>query len=48
MVRSFEAKSEMKLSQKMEVYEENRQSQLKCMLAKLQEHVSAYLLYLYQ
>ncbi|BFY99803.1 hypothetical protein BsWGS_02843 [Bradybaena similaris] len=38
MVRSFEAKSEMKLSQKMEVYEENRQSQLKCMLAKLQEH----------
>lgn len=38
MVRSFEAKSEMKLSQKMEVYEENRQSQLKSMLAKLQEH----------
>uniref|UniRef100_A0A0B7AQT6 Stathmin n=1 Tax=Arion vulgaris TaxID=1028688 RepID=A0A0B7AQT6_9EUPU len=38
MVRSFEAKSEMKLSQKMEAYEENRQSQLKCMLAKLQEH----------
>lgn len=41
MVKSFEAKIEQKLSQKMETYEVNRQNQLKGMLAKLQEHVSA-------
>ena len=40
MVREFEAKSEEKLSKKMETYEENRQNQLKGMLAKLKEHVS--------
>lgn len=40
MVKSFEEKSEMKLSQKMEIYEENRQNQLKSMLVKLQDHVS--------
>lgn len=38
MVREFEAKSEEKLSKKMETYEENRQNQLKGMLAKLKEH----------
>ncbi|BFZ16908.1 hypothetical protein BsWGS_19945 [Bradybaena similaris] len=40
MVKSFEAKIEQKLSQKMETYEVNRQNQLKGMLAKLQEHAS--------
>ncbi|XP_013075616.1 stathmin-1-A-like isoform X2 [Biomphalaria glabrata] len=40
MVKEFEAKTEMKLSQKMETYEENRQNQLKGMLAKLQEHAN--------
>ena len=40
MVREFEAKSEEKLSKKMETYEENRQNQLKGMLTKLKEHVS--------
>lgn len=40
MVKEFEEKSEMKLTQKMSTYEENRQNQLKCMLAKLQEHAT--------
>ncbi|KAH9524168.1 Stathmin-3 [Bulinus truncatus] len=40
MVKEFEAKTEMKLSQKMETYEENRQNQLKGMLSKLQEHAN--------
>ncbi|GFO03228.1 stathmin [Plakobranchus ocellatus] len=38
MVKEFEAKSEEKLSKKMETYEENRQNQLRGMLAKLKEH----------
>ncbi|GFS24976.1 stathmin [Elysia marginata] len=38
MVREFEAKSEEKLSKKMETYEENRQNQLRGMLTKLKEH----------
>ncbi|XP_005098525.1 stathmin-3 isoform X2 [Aplysia californica] len=40
MVKEFEEKSEIKLSQKMSTYEENRQNQLKSMLAKLKEHAS--------
>ncbi|RUS71475.1 hypothetical protein EGW08_020761 [Elysia chlorotica] len=40
MVKEFEAKSEEKLSKKMETYEENRQNQLKGMLTKLKEHAA--------
>ena len=40
MVKEFEEKAEVKLSQKMNTYEENRQNQLKGMLNKLKEHVS--------
>uniref|UniRef100_A0A0B7BMH7 Stathmin n=1 Tax=Arion vulgaris TaxID=1028688 RepID=A0A0B7BMH7_9EUPU len=40
MVKTFETKSEQKLSKKMETYEANRQNQMKSMLSKLQDHAN--------
>lgn len=40
MVKEFEEKAEIKLTQKMSTYEENRQNQLKAMLAKLEQHAN--------